>query len=252
MGHKSQFLADKPIVELDEIDSTNNYAMRLIDADTAQDGLTITAQRQTSGKGQRGRQWQGSENESLLMSIIIIPSLKIDDQFILCAAAAVSVIQALEFFEIDENIKIKWTNDIIINDKKAGGILIENVLRGDAWNYAVIGIGLNVSQSEFSMEFPYATSIKIASGKKIDVGLLRDEIRYHFFRNTSDEVNPEELINSYNEYLFKKNEWQEFSGETGNWQAQVLEAGKNGKLKVRTVNGDEVEYMHGAINWQWR
>src|SRR5690606_15022153 len=101
LGQKSQFLADKPIVELDEIDSTNNYAMRLIDADTAQDGLVITAQRQSAGKGQRGRKWQGGDNESLLMSIIIKPKWKIDDQFLLCAAAAISVIQALEAMAID-------------------------------------------------------------------------------------------------------------------------------------------------------
>lgn len=252
MGHKSQFLADKPIVELDEIDSTNNYAMRLVDADTAQDGLTITAQTQTSGKGQRGKQWEGQERESLLMSMVIKPFWHIDDQFILCAAAAVSVIQALEFFDIDEDLKIKWTNDIIINDKKAGGILIENVLRGDAWNYAVTGIGLNISQNTFPSGLPYATSIKMASGKYMDINLLRDEIRYHFFRNTSGDVSADELMNTYNEYLFRKNEWQEFSNETENWQAQVLEALKNGKLKVRTANGNEAEYIHGAAKWEWK
>lgn len=252
MGHKSQFLADKPIIELDEIDSTNNYAMRLIDADTAQDGLTITAQRQVSGKGQRGRQWQGGDSESLLMSIIICPRLKIDDRFILCAAAAVSVIRALESLEIDEDLKIKWPNDIIVNDKKTGGILIENVLRGGEWNYAVIGIGLNVLQTEFSMELPYATSLKTASGKNPGITLLRDEIRCHLFKSLNGEPDAEGIMQLYNEYLFRKNEWQDFSDEAASWKAEIIEVIHSGKLRVTKDDGSESLYTHGVVNWLWK
>src|SRR5689334_16225981 len=78
----SQPISDAPIIELDTIDSTNNYAMRLIDADTAQSGLTIVAGQQTMGKGQRGRQWLDKPGENLLMSIIIAPAYSLEEQFI--------------------------------------------------------------------------------------------------------------------------------------------------------------------------
>ena len=76
-----QAILEAPIIEIDTIDSTNNYAMRLIDADTAQPGLTIVTDVQTSGKGQRGKVWLDTFGESLLMSMVIRPEYCLDNQF---------------------------------------------------------------------------------------------------------------------------------------------------------------------------
>ncbi len=76
-------LPEYPVIELDTIDSTNNYAMQLIDADKAQHGLTITARTQRAGKGQRGRTWQDEPADSLLMSRVVAPNLAIGNQFCL-------------------------------------------------------------------------------------------------------------------------------------------------------------------------
>src|SRR6202012_6126707 len=89
-------LQEAPIIELDTIDSTNNYAMRLIDADTAQPGLTIVAAQQTEGKGQRGRKWADVPGQSLLMSIITTPRQALNEQFIFNAAATVSSVETLQ------------------------------------------------------------------------------------------------------------------------------------------------------------
>mgnify|MGYP003576143440 CR=1 FL=1 len=226
--------------------------MRLIDADTALDGLTITARKQLAGKGQRGRQWEGGESQSLMMSIIVKPRFGIDDQFLLCAIAALSVIDTLEYMQVDEDLKIKWTNDIIINDKKAGGILIENVLRGDAWSYTVIGIGINVLQDQLALHLPYATSLKISAARDFDIAMLRDEIRYNIFRHLEGSIDADELIGRYNDYLFRKDALQDFSDGSTSWKAEVKQVMKDGKLKVREMSGEETFYTHGVINWQWR
>src|SRR6478672_5010264 len=107
-------LVDAPIIELDNIDSTNNYAMRLIDADKAQPGLTIVARRQESGKGQRGKIWVDSHGESVLMSIIVKPGMEIKDQFLFSISIALAVAHSLKYLNNDWDLKIKWPNDIII------------------------------------------------------------------------------------------------------------------------------------------
>ena len=120
-------LSEYPIIELDSIDSTNNYAMQLIDANKAQHGLTIVAQKQLAGKGQRGNTWADTPGESLLMSIIAMPDRAIHEQFVFSASVAVAIAKVLQKLNNNWQVNVKWPNDIIVNDKKAGGILIENV-----------------------------------------------------------------------------------------------------------------------------
>src|SRR5690606_38514963 len=123
---QSHAFPDNPIIELDEIDSTNNYAMGLLNADKACMGLTIVARSQTKGKGQRGRVWQDQPGASLSMSMIVEPERGLDAQFVFIAQVALAVADALQGLDNNMDVAIKWPNDIIINDKKAGGILIEN------------------------------------------------------------------------------------------------------------------------------
>src|SRR5690348_4069694 len=192
------------IIELDSIDSTNNYAMALIDADKAQHGLTVTARRQTAGKGQRGKQWLDELGQSLLMSIIVVPQCGLEDQFAFNASVAVSVAEILEEIYKNWQIRIKWPNDIIINDKKAGGILIENIIRGGTWSYSVIGIGINILQTGFPAELPYATSLKIASGRSFKIAELRQQICNRILEYTSGEITSSLILQRYNELLYKK------------------------------------------------
>src|SRR5690606_23377330 len=144
---------------------TNNYAMQLIDADTAQPGLTVTAGEQTHGKGQRGRVWEAATGDNVLMSIVLAPGQVVDRQFAFLTAVAVAVADTLLDVYEHWDVRIKWPNDIIVNDKKAGGILIENVLKGGVWAYSVVGLGLNVLQYEFPPSLPHAISLRMAAGK---------------------------------------------------------------------------------------
>src|SRR5690606_29724577 len=118
----------------------------LIDADTAQAGLTIVTDVQTNGKGQRGRKWLDAPGESLLMSLVVVPEYEIEHQFSFNMAISLAIADYLQHIYENWDIRIKWPNDIIINDKKAGGILIENVIRGNKWAYSVVGIGINILQ----------------------------------------------------------------------------------------------------------
>jgi BirA family transcriptional regulator, biotin operon repressor / biotin---[acetyl-CoA-carboxylase] ligase len=246
-----QAILEAPIVELDSIDSTNNYAMRLIDADTAQAGLTIVATMQTNGKGQRGNHWRDTPSESLLMSIIIAPVHTLRDQFVYNACVTVAIAEILQNLCENIDVRIKWPNDVIINDKKAGGVLIENVLRGNEWSFSIIGIGLNILQAYFPAELPNATSIYAQSGKIFDVTELGRTLRAAILQKVYSGAMVEEIMKDYNDYLYRRFLKQRFTDGTTEWDATVLQARQDGQLEVQLEDGRLTSYTHGIVGWKW-
>ena len=225
--------------------------MQLIDADKAQPGLTIVAQSQTGGKGQRGNTWVDIPGQSLLMSVITTPGQAIKGQFAFNALVAVTIANVLQKLNMGCDICIKWPNDIIVNDKKAGGILIENVLRGSLWTYCVIGLGLNVKQEHFLAELPFATSLKIASGLNVDMIRLRNDLSSALYECSLRPVPAEISMKRYNEYLYKRGQTQAFSNSNGRWVAAILGAETDGSLQVQLADGSKVFYHHGQVMWEW-
>ncbi len=249
---KPETLLDSRIIEFDSIDSTNNYAMHLIDADKAQPGLTIVAQSQREGKGQRGRTWTDVPGQSLLMSVITTPGIAISGQFAFNALISATIADVLASFTENMPIQVKWPNDIIISDKKAGGILIENVLRGSRWLYSVIGLGLNVKQEHFSADLPQATSLKMATGLDINMIALRDALREGIAGAGNSCTVPAAIaMRRYNQKLYKKGQKQAFSDERGVWEALILRTEADGSLQVQHNNGEIKSYYHGQVMWEW-
>ena len=149
-------LLGAPLIELSTVDSTNIYAMDQIKLGLAKSGSCYTADFQTNGKGQHGRVWESSKGQNLLCSYILelntLDALKNwtpTDQIGFSAAIALGARAFFAAFAGSET-KIKKPNDIYFSDRKAGGILIENLVRGKEWTWTVIGIGMNINQSSFS------------------------------------------------------------------------------------------------------
>jgi len=241
---------DWVLIKLDNTDSTNNYAMQLVNDDKAHNGLTITARSQHSGKGQRGRKWTDMPDKCLLMSVVVNPKMPISAQFTFSAAMATAIANILQKSLPECQVRIKWPNDIIINDKKAGGILIENALRGSNWTHSVIGVGLNVLQSSFPKDLPDATSLKMASGKSFEIDEIRDMLRGELIRvAASGNVNPGLILEQYNEVLYKKDQLQLFGKDDNTWMARVVRAHEDGTLEVLTEDGMVAFYIHGNVKW---
>ena len=146
----------EPLIELSTIDSTNIYAMAQIKLGLAESGSCFRADYQTHGKGQHGRIWESSKGQNILCSYILelekLDDLKKwtpTDQIGFSAAIALGARAFFAGFAGSET-KIKKPNDIYFSDRKAGGILIENLVRGKEWTWAVIGIGMNINQTAFS------------------------------------------------------------------------------------------------------
>jgi len=175
-------LLGAPLIELSSVDSTNIYAMKQIQEQIAVSGSCYRTDFQTHGKGQHGRVWESSKGENLLCSYVLeLKTLKMEqnwgpmDQIGLSAAVALGAQAFFAAFAGDET-RIKKPNDIYWRDRKAGGILIENILRGESWTWTVIGIGFNMNQTKFSSDAPNPVSLKQITGKQWEISSMQKSL----------------------------------------------------------------------------
>ena len=165
------------IINLDEVDSTNEYLKRMVeDGYDSDEVLTVTAQFQTAGKGRRGRQWFSEPGTALMFSVLLKPRLKMDDCSMITLIMAMAVRQALKDMDIDTNIK--WPNDIVLGNKKICGILTEALLDSKR---IIVGVGINTNQESIPPELKEsATSILLETDDCVDHDSLLDSILFNF------------------------------------------------------------------------
>jgi len=133
-----------------ELDSTNNRA-RVLASEGYPEGTVVVADMQTAGRGRRGRSWYSPSNQGIYMSVILRPVLPLKEISRISLLTAVAVAETFEE-ELNLPARIKWPNDILINDKKVAGILSEAVTDMDGIEYIVVGIGMNINNQ--LQEFP--------------------------------------------------------------------------------------------------
>lgn len=232
---------------LDSVDSTNNYAMEKLHAGLAKHGMLWFAREQTAGKGQRGKTWIMEKGKNIAMSLVLEPGkLQITNQFHLSAVVALT---CFEFFEqyAGEETKIKWPNDLFWRDRKAGGILIENVLQGKIWKWAVVGIGININQTAFDGFLNKVVSLKQITGKDLDTIALGKELHSLLMKNL-DEMQPADVVlEKYNEHLYKINKNVTLKKEGQEFETVIKGVTKQGRLI--TVDAVEREFNFGEVEW---
>lgn len=221
--------------------------MRLIETGRAQHGTTVLADVQTAGRGQRGRVWMGTAGASVLMSIILQPHYELPMQPLFLMEIAVAVAGVVQQACPDADVRIKWPNDIIVKDKKAGGILIENVVQGSKWRWTVAGIGLNVQQKVFGKDLPHATSLKAITG--VDIGVMDLAVLLH--ERLLSAKAPEETLLHYNSLLYKQGALQLFRAASDTFLAEVIGVNRAGQLRLQLPDGSVQLYHHGTVEWVW-
>lgn len=236
------------MIILDSIDSTNNYAMGLLRTNSAANGLAIFAQEQTAGKGRRGKAWKSNKNENIMMSIIAdAHHLSINHQFKISAAAALATFDLFNFYRLNQ--KIKWPNDIFLNDRKAAGILIENVIKGHVWQWSVIGIGVNVNQTEFEGADYNPTSLRQITNQTYNVIELAAQLRLNVIERYRQlkEGNFGRMINEYNKNLFRLNEKVKLKKGNIVFETVIKGVTEQGEL----ITFDTMERKFGFDEVQW-
>jgi BirA family transcriptional regulator, biotin operon repressor / biotin---[acetyl-CoA-carboxylase] ligase len=236
-----------PFTVLDTVDSTNNYAMAAVQQGTASHGMAWFALEQTAGKGQRGKSWVSEKGKNIALSIVLQPGLvRISSQFHLSAAVAVSCFDLVNSYAGEET-RIKWPNDIYWRDRKAGGILIENVLQGSNWKWAVAGIGINVNQTSFEKFLVNPVSLKQVTGKEHDAVEMGKELHTQIMKNLAVKEPFNKVMEKYHEHLFMKNKTVWLKKDGVRFETVIKEVSPAGRLI--TVDAIEREFEFGEVEW---
>lgn len=204
------------IIKLDAIDSTNTYMRRLSTEENLEDYTIVTAKHQTQGKGQMGTVWSSETSKNLMFSVFKDTSkLQLEYPFLISMVTSLAILKTLQSFSITK-LTIKWPNDILSEDKKICGILIENVIKHNSLSNTIIGIGINVNQTELS-NLPKASSLKLITGNVFNLEEILFEIiknlRYYF--KILKRGNYNTLKVEYETYLFRKDKPSTFKDRNG-------------------------------------
>lgn len=238
----------EPFIILSSVDSTNKYAMQDVHDQLSTHGRAYFAMEQTQGRGQRGRQWQSGVGENLLLSTVWhIQQPFPAHPFLFSMAMVLGCYRFFNKYAGDET-SIKWPNDLYWRDRKAGGLLIENVLQGSIWKAAVVGTGININQTRFDQGLTNPVSLKQITGKTFDPIALAKELCAELEKTGQLwREDPEALVNAYNEGLYKKDQSHLFHSEQGSFEGIIKEVNANGQLIV--LSPDEQAFDHGTIAW---
>jgi len=266
-----------PFIELRSVDSTNNYAREQIQASRssklpvsqglAEHGMAFFAHEQLAGKGQRGKSWASEPGSNIMLSILLKPQgIPLAQQFRLSACVAVAV---HEFFVkyAGEETKIKWPNDLYWQDRKAGGILIENIVRSNLsqeprarspkpraqsqepgftpdWDWSIVGIGININQPHFPAHLPNPVSLKQITGKNFDTVVLAKELCAVLNEKFNELVNDgfENIYQQYLLHLYKRNEKVKLKKDNRVFEAIIKTITPAGKLVVLHSVDEEFDF----------
>lgn len=223
---------------LQEVDSTNSEMKRWMGVcPDLQSFSFVSADFQSSGRGQVGNIWESERDNNLLASILYRPryEMHVRHQFNISMAAALSVKSTVEhFLNISPNrVKVKWPNDVYVDNKKICGILIENSLSGANIAYSIIGIGLNVNQENFVSNAPNPVSMFQISKEKQNINDVSIFLQKSFCRlATLMEQDINQLHSSYVKALFRAdNEMHEWALPDGtHFEAKIVDTLSTGHL----------------------
>jgi BirA family transcriptional regulator, biotin operon repressor / biotin---[acetyl-CoA-carboxylase] ligase len=167
----------KNFVELPAVDSTNTFALDLL-ASRPADGTVVYTAHQYAGRGQQGSAWLGAPGENIALSVILYPRfIQAMQAFSLSKVVALAVRDTVQHFLPEALVEVKWPNDILLRRRKVAGILLENQLQGNVLASAVVGIGLNVNQTDFSQgAYGMPTSLQAEAGRPFALDQVRDEL----------------------------------------------------------------------------
>lgn len=247
-----------PLIVLPTTDSTNNYAMGQAKAGLAVAGTAYMALEQTRGKGQRGKAWLAAPGENLLISLVLDPQqLGITKPFRLSVAMALGCHDFFSAYATREQTRIKWPNDLYWQDRKAGGLLIENsyvaLTEGAVpdnsaanWKWAVAGMGININQTRFPDHLPNPVSLKQITGKTFELMEMARELLNHLERRLIRQPFST-LLNDYNERLYKKNEWVTLRKGESVFRTCITRVDEEGRLI--TQDNEQRLFHFGDIEW---
>jgi BirA family transcriptional regulator, biotin operon repressor / biotin---[acetyl-CoA-carboxylase] ligase len=247
----SRLFVGQNLITLSEVDSTNTYLKNILTNSTPVEGTVIMAESQYAGRGQQQNKWHSEPGKNLAFSILLSPDfLPIGNQFDLTRVVSLGVYDALKPL-LGDALKIKWPNDVYYNDRKLGGILIENIVHGSKIKHSVIGIGLNINQAEFPDWVPNPISVKQILQRDEEKAAILSDICSHierwYLKLRAGEI--EEIRQAYISILYWLNLPKQFRSNGETFDGTIKNVRENGLLIVETNFGRELEFSFKQIEF---
>lgn len=203
------FFIGKVLHHFARLSSTNDYALQLLADQQILEGTVVSTDDQFQGKGQMGNTWTSQAGKNVTMSVIFRPHfLPIERQFYLNIAVSLAVRDVLEKMT-NRTVQVKWSNDVLMAQKKVAGILIQNHLSGKKIQYSVVGIGVNVNQTAFPNELEQASSLHLLTDKAFDIqevqNLICQQLETYYLQLKQGRY--EALQVAYLNHLFQYEQW---------------------------------------------
>lgn len=242
--------AGREILYLDEVDSTNTAAKKAAE-NGAVHGTLVVSERQTGGKGRRGRAWDSPRGTGIFMTLILRPNMAPVHASMLTLVAALAVADGIRECTGAESL-IKWPNDIVMSGKKICGILTEMSADPDCINYVAVGIGINVNMEEFPEEIRgVAASIFTETGKKTKRSLLISAVMaaferyYEVFMKTTDMSG---LLEDYNGKLANCGRTVRVLDLAGEYSGTAIGIDREGELLVEMEDTTVRRVLSGEVS----
>jgi len=240
----------KKVIYLPTCHSTNDIAAEIVHAGLFEEGTVVITDNQVKGRGQRGTVWNANAGENLTFSVVLTPGfLPIQEQFLISQVTALAIRGYLGSYVA--GTKVKWPNDIYMNNRKAVGVLIENSLQGTHYASSIVGIGVNINQSVF--ENGYATSLARETGRTFSLAeefhkLLKFLDAYYVRLRSGSHSDA--IRNEYLSHLYGYQQDVKFLHKGNITNGSVTNVTKLGKLRVRLANEpEELEFGLKEIEW---
>ena len=234
------------LIKLNAIDSTNEYIKKIKDNIEDKEIVVVTFN-QTLGKGQMGKVWSSEPNKNVCMSFIFKHlGIKVSDNFKLNILISLLIIKVLRNIGL-KKLSVKWPNDILSYGKKLCGILIESNFKKTEITQSIIGIGLNVNQSNFD-DLINATSIMNSINNYTDLDEISSKIISEFeeFRILLNNSDFNELKSDYLKLLYGYKIEKEFKISGNVVRGEIIDVNSVGMLVVK-IDGKKLEFKNQEI-----
>lgn len=238
------------LIELEQLTSTNSYLAEKAKLENLSDWTIVRSDFQSAGRGYHKNVWESEKGENLLFSFYLKPVfLNPANQFMLSQAISLGIIDFLGKF--GKGFQIKWPNDIFFEKKKIAGILIENAFSGSNFQSSIIGIGLNLNQTDFSGHLPNPVSLRQIIGRKLNVQKeffdLIECLKIRVKQLEKETV--ESLTNKYLSHLFLFQKESQYKSAGKQFSGTIVGVDEFGRLQLISSEGDDLLFAFKEIEY---
>lgn len=239
---KNTLFIGKVLLYFNTLESTNQYAIDYLSKNNPSAGTVISTYKQYAGRGQIGSKWESEPDKNISLSVILYPSFLIaSNQFLLNQAISLGVLDFTANY-MDKAVKVKWPNDIYVENEKIAGILIQNSIYKHKIKDTIAGIGININQKQFLSDAPNPTSFALQTQKSYDLDLAVEHLcqclekRYlQLKHNDYKQIKADYLHHLYR--FMEDGLYQRPNGDIFN--ARIIGISDQGKLMLNHDQGEE-------------